>query len=134
MSESALLPKFFPDPQAISGLGRQWETQLMRQHARLAAMMGIDATRGAVQGFREQLRATLGALRQRNARLLLRAARAIELSGQMGMRSGEPQPFATDVVHMSEYRRDGARGRAGRPCPPSERARAMDSPRSPSGT
>ena len=41
MSESALLPKFFPDPQAVGGPDRQRETHLMRQHTYLAAMMGV---------------------------------------------------------------------------------------------
>ena len=39
MSESALLPKLLPYPDPIGGL--DGETQLMRQHACLAAMMGI---------------------------------------------------------------------------------------------
>ena len=41
MSESALLPEFFPDPQPVGGLDRQRETQLMRQRAYLAAMVGV---------------------------------------------------------------------------------------------
>ena len=40
---------------------------------------------------------------------MLRAARAVKLRGQREMRGGEPQPLATDVMHMSEYRCDGSR-------------------------
>ena len=151
MSEPALFPEFFPGPDFVGGLVRQRETELMGQHAYLAAMMGImhdhvgehggaagprsgpavaaellDATRRAVQGFCEHLRAAQRAFRQRGSCLLLRAAGAIELLWKLEMRGREPEPLAADVVYMGEYRRDRARLAAGRFCPPGARMEMLE--------
>ena len=106
----------------------------MRQHAYLAAMMGfmrehvgkhggapgprsgptvaaelLHTTVRAGEGFGEHLRGEPRAFRQRSACLALRAAGAIELSRQLEMRSGEPQPLATDVVDLGQDGSDRAR-------------------------
>src|ERR1039458_1400426 len=39
--ESTLPPQLFPIPDAAGGLDRQWESELMRQHAYLPTMMGV---------------------------------------------------------------------------------------------
>src|SRR3974377_678884 len=78
----------------------------------------LDTTLWAAQGFREHFRATQGAFPECRARLLLRAARAIEVLRQPDVGVRESQPLASDVVHMSEYRGDCARVSARRLCPP----------------
>lgn len=78
----------------------------------------FDSSLRRVQRLFEQLRAAPCAFSQRSSRLTLRAACAIEFSGQLNMRRGEPQPLAPDIMHMSEDRRDGARITTGRLRPP----------------
>jgi hypothetical protein len=132
--ESTLLPEFFPSPKPVRGLSRQRETQLMGQHAYLAAMVGIvhnhvsehgragrpcsgptvaaelsHTTVRAAQGFSQHFRAKECALCQCNLRLMLRAPRAIELGGKLHMRGGEPQPLATNVVHVRKNSCNGPR-------------------------
>ena len=48
------------------------------------------------------------ALGQSRTGLLRRAARAVELSWNLQVRSGEPDPLGADVVHVREDRRNGA--------------------------
>ena len=137
------LPQFFPDPHSIGGLDRQPETQLVREHAYLTAVMGVmqdhvdnhggapgprpgptvseellDATLWAAQGFRDHFRTAQGTFPERRACLLLRAAQAIEVLRQADVGGGESQPLASDVVHMSENRGDCAHVSARRFCPP----------------
>jgi hypothetical protein len=106
----------------------------MGQHAYLAAMVGImhdhvsehgragrpcsgptvaaelsHTTVRAAQGFSQHFRAKECALCQCNLRLMLRAPRAIELGGKLHMRGGEPQPLATNVVHVRKNSCNGPR-------------------------
>jgi hypothetical protein len=147
-TESTVLPKFLPHPEFVAGL--DLETQLMRQHAHLAAMVRImqnhvrkhgrapgprlgptipnelpDANRPS-QGFGQHLRAAFGAFHQRGTDLTLRAAGSIKLRGQLEMRRGKPQPLPANVVHMRKDRRDGAHVSAGRFCPPGAGMQTLD--------
>jgi len=109
----------------------------MREHTHLPAMVGfvrnhvaqhfranrpgptpavsakvLDATTTAAERFGEHrfgkhFGAASGALGQSCAGLLRRAVCAVELSGNLQVRSGKPDPLAADVVHVREYRRDG---------------------------
>jgi len=115
----------------------------MRQHAHLPAMVRfvrkhvaqhfradwprpspaisakfLDAGSRTAERFREHFRAASGALRQSRTRLLRRAVRAVELSWNFQVRSCQPDPLATDIVHVREDRRYGAglAGRFGSPC------------------
>ena len=103
----ALVPQLFPIPDPGRHLDRQGESELMREHAHLSAMVGfvskhvtqhfranrprtspavsaklLDAAFGLMttKRFREHLRAARGALGQSRAGLLRRAVRAVELS------------------------------------------------------
>jgi hypothetical protein len=103
----------------------------MREHAHLPAMVGFmrkhvaehfrahrPRQRPAVsvkplnaattaEGFRQHLRAARGALRQSRASLLRRAVRGVELSRNLQMRGGEPDPLGAGVVNVREDRRNG---------------------------
>ena len=121
----------------------------MREHTHLPAMVGfvskhvaehfrtnrpgptpavseklLDATL-TIERFSEHLRAARGALGQSRTRLLRRAVRAVELSGNLQMRSCKPDPLAADIVHMREDRGDGA-GLAGRFGSPGGRVKMFD--------
>jgi hypothetical protein len=109
----------------------------MRQHAHLPAMVGfvrkhvaqhfqanrprpgpavslelLDAT-PATQRFRQHLCAASSARGQSGAGLPRGAVRAIELRRRLQVRSRQPDPLGSDVVHVHEDRRNGA-GLAGR--------------------
>ena len=77
----------------------------------------LDAAPATAQRFREHLRAASGALGQSGTSPLRRAVRAVELSWNLQVRSGKPDPLAADIVHVREDRRNGAdlAGRFGSP-------------------
>jgi len=104
----------------------------MRKHAYLPAMVGFvskhvaqhvwtnrprlspsvseklfDAA-PAVQRFGEHLRTASGAFGQSRTSLPRRAVRTVELGRNLQMRSGEPDPFGSRIVHVREDRRDGS--------------------------
>jgi len=134
----ALFPQFFPIPDPVRDLVRQRESELMREHTYLPAMVGfvrehvaqhfqanrprpspavsaklLDAASTTAERFSEHLRAASGALGQSRTGLLRRAARAVELRWNLQVRSGKPDPLGADIVHVREDRRNGA-GLAGR--------------------
>ena len=103
----------------------------MREHTHLSAMVGfvsehvaehLQANRPwgspavpvelldaiSIQRFREHLCAASGTLGQSLAGLLRRAPGAVELWRNLEVRSGEPDPFGADVVHVGEDGRNGA--------------------------
>ena len=131
--EPALFPQLFPIPDPGRHLVRQPESELMREHAHLPAMVGfvrkhvaqhfqanrprrspavsaklLDAAPATAERFSEHLRAASGALGQSRTGLLRRAVRAVELSWNLQVRSGKPDPLGADVVHVREDRRNGA--------------------------
>jgi hypothetical protein len=67
----------------------------------------------AAESFSEHLRATSGALGQSCSGLLGRAVGAVELSWNLQVWRGKPDPFGAGIVHMREDCRNGA-GLAGR--------------------
>ena len=104
----------------------------MREHTHLPAMVGfvskhvaqhfhahrprpspavsqklLDAAPTTAERFSEHLRASSGALRQSRTGLLPRAVCAVELSWNLQVRSGEPDPLGADIVHVREDRRNG---------------------------
>ena len=138
----ALFPQLFPIPDPVRHLVRQWESELMREHTHLPAMVGfvrkhvaqhfqanrprrspavsaklLDAAPATAERFSEHLRAASGALGQSGTGLPRRAVRAVEQSWNLQVRSGEPDPLAADIVHVREDRRNGAdlAGRFGSP-------------------
>ena len=83
----------------------------------------------AAERLCQHLRATSGALGQSRAGLLRRALRAVELSWSLKVRSCKPDPFAADIVHVSEDRRDGPDLAAlfgSRSCCPGGRVKTLD--------
>src|SRR5262249_56914809 len=74
----------------------------------------FDRTRCAIQRFAEHPYTSLCTFRQRPPRLFLGTAGAVELSRQLDVRGGEPEPFAPDVMHMREDRDNRAGVAAGR--------------------
>jgi len=105
----------------------------MREHANLPAMMSLvrnhvtphfrpnrprsgpavsvkvpDAAIRIAERFGQHLFTTSGTLRESGACLLQCALRTIELYWNLEMRSGQPHPLATDVVHVGEDSRDVA--------------------------
>src|ERR1700676_286924 len=101
----ALFPQLFPIPHPGRHLGRQPESELMREHTYLPPMVGfvgrhvaqhfhanrprpspavsqklLDPAPTTAERFSEHLRAPSGALGQSRAGLLRRAVRAVELS------------------------------------------------------
>src|SRR5713101_302430 len=131
----ALFPQLFPIPDSGRHLGRQPESELMREHTHLPAMVGfvrkhvaqhfhanrprpspavsqklLDAAfvLTTAERFREHLRAASSAPGQSRTGLLRRAVRAVELSWNLQMRSCKPNPLAADIVHVREDRRNGA--------------------------
>jgi hypothetical protein len=122
----------------------------MRQHTHLSAMVGfvrkhvaqhfwanrprlspavsaklLDAANTVAERFSEHLRAASGALGQSRAGLPRRAARPVELSWNLQVRSGKPDPLGADIVHVREDRRNGA-GLAGRFGSPGGRVKMFD--------
>src|SRR5579872_5625992 len=75
--------------------------------------------------FSEHLRTASGALRQSRTGPSRRAARAIELSWNLQVRSCKPDPLGADIVHVREDRRNGA-GFAGRFCSPGGGGKMFD--------
>src|SRR5712692_7413613 len=100
----ALFPQLFPIPESGRHRNRQRESELMREHTHLPAMVGfvrkhvvqhfhanrprpspaisaklLDAAPTTAERFSEHLRAASGALGQSRAGLLRRAVRAVEL-------------------------------------------------------
>ena len=105
----------------------------MREHTNLPAMVGfvrkhvaqhfranrpspcpavsaklLDTAATTAECFREHLRAAGGALGQSSTGLLRRAARAVELSWDLQVRSCKPDPLGANIVHVREDRRNGA--------------------------
>jgi hypothetical protein len=122
----------------------------MREHTHLPAMVGfvrkhvaehfranrprpspavsaklLDAALTTAERFSEHLRAASGALGQPCAGLLRRAARAIDLSWNLQVRSCKPDPLAADIVHVREDRGNGT-DFAGRFGSPGGRAKMFD--------
>jgi hypothetical protein len=147
---AALFPQRFPIPDPGRHLGRQRESELMREHTHLPAMVGfvrkhvaehfranrprptpavsaklLDAALTTAERCSEHLRAASGALSQSRAGLLRRAVRAVELSWNFQVRSCKPDPLAADIVHVREDRRNGA-DLAGRFGSPGGRAKMFD--------
>jgi hypothetical protein len=133
----AVFPQLFPIPDAGRHRCRQRESELMREHAHLPAMVGfvrkhvaqhfharrpgprpavseklLDAATTA-ERFSEHLRAASRALRQCGTGLARRAVRAVKLWWNLQVRSCKPDPLGADIVHVRENRRNGA-GLAGR--------------------
>src|SRR5216684_1106485 len=129
----ALFPNLFPIPDPGRHLDRQRESELMREHTHLPAMVCfvrkhvaqhfhanrprptpavseklLDAAPTTAERFSEHLRATSGALGQSRTGLLGRAVRAVELSWNLEVRSCKPDPLGADIVHVGEDRRNGA--------------------------
>src|SRR5712692_8639972 len=138
----ALFPQLFPIPDPVRHLVRQRESELVREHAHLPAMVRfvskhvaqhfqanrpgpgpavsaklLDAAPATAERFSEHLRAASGALGQSRTGLLRRAVRAVELSWNLQVRSCKPDPLGADIVHVREDRRNGADlpGRFGSP-------------------
>jgi hypothetical protein len=122
----------------------------MREHTHLPAMVGFvrkhvaqhfhahrprlrpavskklfDAAPTIAERFREHLGAASGALCQSRAGLPRRTVRAVELLWNLQVRSGKPDPLGADVMHVREYRRNGA-GLAGRFGSPGGRVKVFD--------
>ena len=131
---AGFFPEFFPVPDAVGYFAREWESNLVSDHADLAAMMGfvgqhvaehfqahrprwaeavpfefLDATFAIAECFHEHLGAPSGALGQCRAGLLRSAASAVQLLRNFEMRSAEPDPLGANVVHVGEDRDDGTR-------------------------
>src|SRR5437867_5800881 len=146
----ALFPQLFPIPDPGRHRGRQRESELMREHTHLPAMMGfvrkhvaqhfhanwprlspavseklLDAAPTAAERFSAPLRAAGAALCRSRTGLLRRAVRAIELSWNLQVRSCKPDPLGADIVHVREDRRDGAH-LAGRFGSPGDRVKMFD--------
>jgi hypothetical protein len=77
----------------------------------------LDAAPTTAERFREHLRAASRALGQSRTGLLRRAVRTVELSGNLQVRSRQPDPLAADIVQVREDRRNAAAftGRFGSP-------------------
>jgi hypothetical protein len=84
-----------------------------------------DAASRTSERFREHLRAASGAFGQSRAGLPRGAARPVELSWNLEVRSGKPDPFGADIVHVREDGRDGT-GFAGRLGFPGGRVKSFD--------
>src|SRR5438270_4471164 len=146
---TALFPQLLPIPEPVRHLVRQWESELMRKHTHLPAMVGLMRKHVAqhfranwprpgpaisvklldpapiAKRFSEHLRAAGGALCQSCAGLLRRAVCAVELSWDLQVRSCKPHPLGADIVHVREDRRIGA-GLAGRFGSPGSRVKMFD--------
>jgi len=122
----------------------------MREHAHLPAMVGLVRNHVAehfqanrprlcpavsvkllhpapvtAQRVSKHLRAAGGALGQSRTGLLRRAVRTIELWWNLQVRSGKPDPFGADIVHVGKDRGYGA-GLAGRFGFPDGRVKTLD--------
>ncbi len=129
----ALFPQLFPIPEPGRHLDGQRESELMREHTYLPAMVGLvrkhvaqhfhanrprpspavsakrlDAAPTLAERFREHLGAASGARGQTRAGLLRRAVRAVELWWNLQVRSCKPDPLGADIVHVREDRRNRA--------------------------
>jgi hypothetical protein len=122
----------------------------MREHTHLPAMVGfvrkhvaqhlranrprprpavseklLDTATTAPERFSEHLRAASGTLGQSRTGLQWRAARAVELSWNLQVRSRKPDPLGADIVHVREDRRNAA-GLTGRFGSPGSRVKMLD--------
>jgi hypothetical protein len=147
---SAFLPQLFPTPEPGRYLDRQWESELVRKHTHLSAMMSFvrkhvaqhfhanrprlspavsvklfDAARIIAECFSEHLRTAGGAVGQSRTGLLWRAVCAVELPRNFQVRGGQPNPLGADVVHVGEDGDDRA-GLAGRFGSPGARVEMFD--------
>ena len=128
----ALSPQLLPIPHPRGHLRRQPESQLMRQHANLPAMVRFVSQHVAqhlhpnrpgprppvsvkllhaplaAERFPQHLRAASRTLRQSRPNLLRRTLRSIELSRNLQMRSREPDPLRAHVMHMRKDPRNAA--------------------------
>src|SRR5882757_4114301 len=140
----ALFPQLFPIPDPARYFVRERESELMREHTDLPAMVGfvrehvaqhlqanpprrspavsaklLDAAPILAQRFNEHLRAASCAVGQSGTGLLRCTVGAVELWGNLEVWSGKPDPLGADIVHVREDRRDsscpaGGAGVAGR--------------------
>jgi hypothetical protein len=123
---AAFFPELVPIPEAVHHFVRQRESELVREHEDLAAVVGFVGKHVAqhfraggprlgpavaekfldlalaAESFSEHVGAAGGAFGESRAGLLWCAVRAIELGGNFQMRSGEPDPLAADIVHVGE--------------------------------
>src|SRR5690242_12762173 len=67
----------------------------------------LDPPPIAAERVTEHFRTSSGTLRQTRASLLRRAMRAAKLSRNLQVRSGQPDPLAANIVHVSKDRSDG---------------------------
>ena len=129
----ALFPNLFPIPQPRRDRGCQPESELMREHAHLPAMVSfvrdhvtkhfyanrpgltpavatkfLDATAVPAERFGEHLCAARCACGESRTGLFWRAVRAAELGRNLQVRSGQPDPLGADVVHCLLYTSDAA--------------------------
>ena len=82
------------------------------------AEKALDAVWRSDQSFCQHLAAARGTFGKRRSSLFLSASRAVKLSRPLDVRSGKPQPFAPNVVNMSENSGDRAPSAARRLRPP----------------
>jgi hypothetical protein len=131
---AAFLPQLFPIPKPGCHFVPQPESELMREHAHLPAMVGfmrnhvaqhfhagrpglspaisdkrIDPASTIAKRFSEHIRAASGALGQCRTGLLRRAVRAVELGWNLQVRRRQPDPFGANIVHVRKDRRDRPR-------------------------
>ena len=124
---AALFPELFPIPESGRDVDWQRETELMREHADLATVVGFvgkhvaqhfhanrprlrpavsvklfDPARIIAECFSEHFGAASGAFGQCGAGLLRRAVGAVELAQNFQVRGGQPGPFGADVVHVGK--------------------------------
>jgi hypothetical protein len=85
----------------------------------------FDAARIITECFSEHLCAASGAFGQCAAGLLRGAAGAVELPRNFQVPRSKPDPFGAGVVHVREYRGNGA-DFAGRFCSPGTRVEMFD--------
>src|SRR5258705_10064980 len=127
----AFFPQLFPIPDPVRHLLRQRESELMREHTHLPAMVSfvrkhvaqhfqanrprpspavsaklLDAAPTTAEGFSEHLRAASSALGQSRTGLLRRAVRAVELARNLQVLRRKPDPVAPDILHVRERLRN----------------------------
>jgi len=114
---------------AMVGFVRKHVTQHFRaSRPRLSPAVSaklLDVALTTTERFSEHFRAASSALGQCRAGLRRRAVRAVELSWNLQVRSGKPDPLNAHVVHVCEDRGNGA-GLDGRFGSPSARVEMFD--------
>jgi hypothetical protein len=88
------------------------------------SMKLLNVAPNAAERFRQHFPAASRALSQSRPRLPRRAVRALQLSWNLQVRSGEPDPLGADIVHVREDRGNGA-GLAGRLGSPGRRVKML---------